>query len=76
MFTFLGGRYSIPNRYFMHYCSERKNLYPSLYPDVETIPKDLGDEFLKGHPAVLAPRSCHSRPPHRGTLTVQQFDED
>jgi hypothetical protein len=34
-----------------------KNLYPSLYPDVEAIPKEPGDEFLKGHPAVLEPRS-------------------
>jgi hypothetical protein len=34
-----------------------KNLYSSLYPDVEAIPKEPGDEFLKGHPAVLAVRS-------------------
>jgi hypothetical protein len=34
-----------------------KNLYPSLYPDVEAIPAELGDELSKGHLAFLAPQS-------------------
>jgi hypothetical protein len=33
----------------------RKNLYASLYPDIEAISKEPGDGFLKGYPAVLAP---------------------
>jgi hypothetical protein len=28
-----------------------------MYPDVKAIPKELSDELLKEHPAVLAPRS-------------------
>jgi hypothetical protein len=29
-----------------------KNLYISLFSDVEAIPKELGDESLKGHEGV------------------------
>jgi hypothetical protein len=35
----------------------RKNLYLSSYPDGEATPKEPDDEFLKGHPVALAPRS-------------------
>jgi hypothetical protein len=35
----------------------RTNLSPSLYADVEAIPKEPGDEFSKGYPAVTALQS-------------------
>jgi hypothetical protein len=55
-------RRSDPGQFLSYYDIKTNNLdylvsIPSLHPDVEAIPKEPGDEFLKGHPAALVPRS-------------------